>query len=302
MHQTPLARIAPRCIPILLLLMAGCSADAATPDPTWPAAIPTGGDTDARKREQAVAALVAVRAAPRDEQRIIWYGRRIAYLGLYDDAIEIYSKGLKVHPESPRLLRHRGHRYISLRRFRDAITDFDRARRMIEVAADEVEPDGMPNARNIPTSTLHTNIWYHYGLAHYCRGEFAAALRHYKQCLAAAKNPDMEVATRYWLFLTATRLDQKDEAARYLAPVRADWDVIENHAYHQLLLLYRGEKTRADMRSSGDAIKDKTMGYGLARHLFLIGDTAAGEAALREVAAGGSPAFGSIAAEADLKR
>jgi hypothetical protein len=38
-----------------------------------------------------------------------------------------------------------------------------------------------------------------------------------------------------------------------------------------------------------------------ARHLYLIGDAVGGETALRRVAAGGSPAFGSIADEADLR-
>jgi tetratricopeptide (TPR) repeat protein len=277
----------------------------------WPTPTPPLTSSDP-KHKQASEALAALRSAPRDEERIIWYGRRLAYIGRYEEAIDVYSRGLTIHPDSPKLLRHRGHRYITLRRFADAITDLARAGQLIDTRPDETEPDGIPNARNTPTSTLHTNIWYHLGLAHYCRGEFEPALRSYERCLAAAKNPDMEAATRYWLFLTATRLGDESRAKSALAPVRADWDIIENHVYHKMLLVFRGDLDAAEVTGvggvtgatdmKGDAIQNKTLGYGLARHHFLSGDAKAGEAALRTIAAGSSPAFGSIAAEADLAR
>jgi len=112
-----------------------------------------------------------------DETAIIWLGRRQAYLGEYRAAIDTFSNGLAILPESVRLLRHRGHRYITLREFDKAIADLSRALELIDAGAipDEIEPDGQPNARNIPTSTLHTNIFYHLGLAHYLRGEWEAA-------------------------------------------------------------------------------------------------------------------------------
>ncbi|MHC4515023.1 MAG: hypothetical protein ACYS5W_15140 [Planctomycetota bacterium] len=294
-----------RSIPLaVLLLLWSCSVTASE----WPTPTPPLTASDP-KHKQASDALAALRSAPRDEERIIWYGRRLAYIGRYEEAIGVYSKGLAVHPDSPKLLRHRGHRYITLRRFADAIADLERAGQLIDTRPDEVEPDGIPNARNTPTSTLHTNIWYHLGLAHYCRGEFEPALRSYQRCLAAAKNPDMEAATRYWLFLTATRLGDGSRPKSVLAPVRADWDIIENHVYHKMLLVFRGDVGIAAVTGGGavtdmkdDAIQNKTLGYGLARHHFLKGDAKAGEAALRKVAAGSSPAFGSIAAEADLAR
>ncbi len=283
-------------LPLSVLLLLWACSDTSSEWPTPPLT------SDPRHR-QVGDALAALQSSPRDEERIIWYGRRLAYIGRYEKAIEVYSKGLTMHPDSPRLLRHRGHRYITLRRFADAIADLERAGQLIDGRPDEVEPDGIPNARNTPTSTLHTSIWYHLGLAHYCRGEFEPALRSYERCLAAAKNPDMEAATRYWLFLTATRLGDRSRAKSVLVPVRADWDIIENHVYHKMLLVFRGDLSVADVTGvEDDAIKNKTLGYGLARHHFISGDVKAGEAALRTVVAGSSPAFGSIAAEADLAR
>jgi hypothetical protein len=37
---------------------------------------------------------------PHNEETIIWLGRRLAYLGRYRDAIDIFSNGLAIHPES----------------------------------------------------------------------------------------------------------------------------------------------------------------------------------------------------------
>ena len=109
---------------------------------------------------------------PEDVEAIIWYGRRTAYLGRYDDAISIYSEGMEKFSDEPRLYRHRGHRYISIRKFDEAITDFEKAAELIEGTENEIEPDGMPNAQNIPVSTLHGNIWYHLGLAYYLKHDY----------------------------------------------------------------------------------------------------------------------------------
>ena len=94
-------------------------------------------------------------------ENIIWLGRRIAYMGEYKKAIEIFTEGIKKFPDDPRFYRHRGHRYISIRKFDEAISDFTRAVELTRGKKDQIEPDGMPNARNIPVSTLQGNIWYH---------------------------------------------------------------------------------------------------------------------------------------------
>ena len=56
-----------------------------------------------------------------NDEQIIWYGRRLAYLGNYKEAIAIYTKGITLHPDNPRFYRHRAHRYITLRCFDNAI-------------------------------------------------------------------------------------------------------------------------------------------------------------------------------------
>ena len=102
---------------------------------------------------------------PDDVDKILWYGRRTAYLGQYKKAIDIYSDGLFKHPESARLLRHRGHRYISTRQYEKAIVDFEKASTLIQGTPNQIEEDGIPNAQNTPISSLHGNIYYHLALS-----------------------------------------------------------------------------------------------------------------------------------------
>ena len=44
-------------------------------------------------------------------------GRRLGYLGRYREAIDVYGEALERWPGDPFLLRHRGHRHLSVRAF-----------------------------------------------------------------------------------------------------------------------------------------------------------------------------------------
>jgi tetratricopeptide (TPR) repeat protein len=261
----------------------------------------------ADRRKTLEADLAAARAAydknPEDADAAIWLGRRTAYLGRFGEAVEIYTRAIEVHPEEPRLYRHRGHRYITLRKFDLAIKDLRTAADLVEGKPDQVEPDGQPNARNIPTSTLNSNIYYHLGLAHYLKGEFADATNAYRKCLEFSTNPDMLVATTSWLYLTLQRLGLKDDAQRALNPIKPDMDVIENQPYHRLLLFYKGLASQDSLKSTGtDAV---TIGYALANASIAGGRIEDGVKqlkALMDKHADQWPAFGYIAAEADVAR
>lgn len=248
----------------------------------------------------------AVRQAPDDPDALIWLGRRLAYLGYYREAIDVYSAGQAAHPEDPRFLRHRGHRRITVRDFPAAVDDFARAAKLVQGQPDTVEPDGQPNARGIPTSTLHFNIWYHLGLAHFLQGDLARARSAWEQCLTVSDNPDAVVATSYWLYHALRRLGDTTGAARLLEPIGPGMDIIENTAYHRLLLLFKGhtplEEWRA-MATTTDALDNATQGFGVGHWLLVNGDTTAALEAFRAVLRGPQwAAFGYLGAEAELAR
>ncbi|MCP4897833.1 MAG: tetratricopeptide repeat protein [bacterium] len=239
-----------------------------------------------------------------DVERAIWYGRRTAYLGRYNEAIEIYTEAIQRWPDDARLFRHRGHRYISTRQLDLAVQDFEKAAELIEGTEDEIEPDGMPNALNIPVSSLHTNTWYHLGLAHYLKGQYEEAVNAYLQGLKASRSADNVVSTTHWLYMALRRLGRDEEAIAALELVNAEMEIIENMAYHQLCLFYKGEIGEAELTGADhSAIMNAATAYGLGTWNLANGDRErAGEIYTTMIEQGQWAAFGHIAAEADLAR
>jgi tetratricopeptide (TPR) repeat protein len=237
----------------------------------------------------------------------IWLGRRTAYLGRYKEAITIYSDAITKYPKDPRLYRHRGHRLITLRCFDDAIKDFEKAAKLIKGKPDEIEPDGLPNARNIPTSTLQSNIWYHLGLAHYLKGEFGRALKAFRKAEEVSNNPDMLVATTHWLYMTLRRSGRQKEATKVLAPITDSLQVIENADYYKLIKLYQGKLKPSDLLSDpnqpASTLSNATVGYGVGNWFLYNGRRAEAESLFRQIVMGIQWAsFGHIAAEVELTR
>jgi len=258
-----------------------------------------------KQKELYAKALSDWEKKPDDADAIIWLGRRTAYLGRIRDSIAIFSMGIDKHPEDPRMYRHRGHRFISLRLFEQAVDDLEKAGQLIEGKPDEIEPDGLPNERNQPTSSLHFNIWYHLGLAYYLVGDYESAYQAYQECLKVSKSPDKLVSTSHWTFMTLRTLDREDEAKQLLEPITEKMDIIENQHYHQLLLMYKSvisaedllEKTRAQ-----GSLAIATIGYGIGNWYMNNGEEDKAKEVYEEILrTGGWAGFGYIAAEADLK-
>jgi len=287
---------------ILLLLALGCAHDRAVIE-SWP--MPAMSPEVRGPREAALAvAREAYEARPDDADALIWVGRRLGYLGRYREAIDVFSQGVRKHPRDARMLRHRGHRWITLRDFDRAIRDLERAATLERGRPDQIEPDGLPNARNTPTSTLQSNIWYHLGLAYFVKGDFEPALRAYRACMEVSKNPDGLVSGTHWLYMTLRRLGRDAEAQQALVPIHRDLDVIENASYHRLLLMDAGRLTPEELlRESPSAIDGATQHFGVAHWYLANGEHDRARELLEKVIAGGQWAsFGYIAAEAELRR
>ncbi|MBL8858372.1 MAG: hypothetical protein JNL28_07715 [Planctomycetes bacterium] len=243
---------------------------------------------------------------PNDEMAAVWLGRRLGYVGRYEDAVAAFTRGLQVHPDSAWLQRFRGHRYITLRRFDDAVKDLERARDLAALRPDEVEPDGAPNKAGIPIGTLRSNIDYHLGLAHFLRGDFKSAWRAYEAGFETARaNDDRLVSHTYWSWLTLKHLGREDDAARLLAAIHPEMQIHENESYLALLRFFRGDITEDELMQSSATGKNDlaTRGFGLGMKRLFDGDLRAARAAFDRVLAEGPPAaFGYIAAEAERAR
>lgn len=272
-------------------------------EPLAPRPIPA--DARAALERDLAVARAAYEHAQSDADSIIWLGRRLAYLERYDDAIGVFTEGVEKHPDDARMYRHRGHRYLTVRRFDDAIADLERAAALAHGTPDEVEPDGAPNARGIPLSTTQGNIHYHLALAHYLKGAYEPSLAAWQEALRLATNADTRVAVTDWLYMTLRRLGRNDEAHALLTDIRADTDIIENGAYHRRLLFYKGELPADSLLTPGqtDDLQYVTQGYGVGNWYLAEGDSTRAYGIFdRVLGTGYWAAFGYIAAEADVAR
>jgi len=268
---------------------------------------PVSAEAKRDMESKLVKARERYRANLNDPEAAIWVGRRLAYPGRFREAIAFYTDAIKKFPQDARLYRHRGHRYITTRQFALAIKDLKTAAGLTKGRPDELEPDGQPNARNVPTSTLQFNIWYHLGLAYYLTGDNPKALAAYRECLEVSNSPDRLVATSHWLYMTLPRLHRTGAAARVLEPIGPQMEIIENTGYYRLLLMYKGvvspESLRAEDLKEGNSPGSHSILYGIGNwYLYNGRRTEATRISEQMLSSDQWTSFGYIAAEADMKR
>lgn len=265
--------------------------------------------------------------------RYIIAARVEGYIGNHAASVALLSEALEQFPGDIRLLRHRGHRRISIRDFAGAIADLTEAAALLPSTPDEyelyqkdVEPDGMrlivgkepaldhhPRVADIQgtpaaepyMTTLHTAVWYHLGVAQYLTGDLAAAADAFAKAYDTALHYEGKVASLDWQYMALRRLGRDAEAATKLdefATLADEYDP-QGEGYDDRMRLYRGELTPEDLRSK---ISDRplllaTIGYGLGNWYLYNGDREQAFAVFRDVIATGAKyAFAYMAAEREL--
>lgn len=265
--------------------------------------------------------------------RYVFLGRLKNYLGKPEEAIDVMTEGLRHHPDDVYLLRHRGHRYITVRRLDEAVADLERAEELARPMEDEIEfyqkeveldlanlilghvdrllpapmpitPETLERYKDTYKGTLKSCIGYHLALGYYLRGEFDRAVDAYRATLPFCVDDDMRVATWDWLYMSLQRAGRAAEAADLLASIPSSLHVVEG-SYDLRVRLYRGEVSpEAVLDATGVApLALATRGYGVANWYLYSGRTDEAVALLRRiVATGAKHAFGHVAAEIDLAR
>lgn len=287
-----------------LLTLTACSTPPPPPEATsllgtpLGAIGPTGLEAD-WMRAEADAAHLAWQVDP-SELRAVWMGRRLAYMGRFQEAIGWYANAIGTFPESYRLRRHMGHRLLTIRQVDNAITILEEARELAKKSPNRLEPDGAPGPEWEPRSTTHGNIDYHLALAYYLKGNYARAAELWESCATLwARTDDERVAATHWAYMSHVRSGDPAAAARVLAGLPENPDVLENFAYAELVELYRGKVT-VDALLAKEA-RSAALDYGLARWMIAAGEEKEGSALLLELTTRPSwPAFGVLAAEQDL--
>lgn len=224
----------------------------------------------------------ALEAAPGEVQRYIALGTAQAGARQMREAVQTFSRALARWPGDPMLLRWRGHRYLSVRRFDDAMADLTRGYGM---------------------DSTNYGILYHLGVLRFVRGDFNAAADAFARAQPLAPDAGELAGATDWRWMSLMRAGRGAEAAAMLA--RRPDSLATTVAYARRLALYRGEIAPEAVITPADSddVQRATLHYGLGNWYLVRGDTTRARAEFREaVRSGGWPAFGFIAAEAELAR
>lgn len=255
------------------------------------------------------------------------------YVGKHEDALRVLSAGIAAHPDQPHLYRHRGHFRVSVRDFDGAIADFEEAVKRLDSMPDEIEyyqaqlvpemektilggesdllasptaitAENLERLKDVYKGTLKSSTWYHYGLAHYLRGEFEEAADKYRETLTHCVDDDMTVATTDWLIMSLRRAGKLDEARAVLDSTSLEMHINEP-SYYRRMQMYKGQLTPDALLDleSADRRTLATQGYGVGNWYLTEGDRGAATRVFERILEQGDRfAFGTIAAETDLKR
>ncbi len=243
-----------------------------------------GEELDKLKRELAEA-KEALAASPDDPECKVMVGRRLAYLWRYHESIASYTQALQSHPKYAPLYRHRGHRYISIRRFGAAFRDLS--------YANKLQPGDF-------------DILYHLGLALWLQGDYEGAYKAYEEYLPLCANDDQRIPVTYWLYAILRRLDREADAAKLMDSVGNDPDIKDDSIYYyHVLRLFRGDLTEKDIYElmEENDLAAGTIGYGLGLWQLFSGRRDEAVQSFKSVLTGKYwPAFGFIASETEIAR
>lgn len=215
-----------------------------------------------------------------------WYGRVLAYQGLHREAIEVFTAGLKRHPQSGKLLRHRAHRYVNLREFDKSIADGLRAAELYRgkpLERERLGPDYFPSTPDV----VQFYLYYHLGHAYFAKKDFPAAAQWFSRSREVALGVEdlpIHAAAVYWQYLSLARDLRFDEARALVADYPVTMydlrDNPESNYYFDGVQFFRGLRDPATYLSNQDTGKPfstadgVTAGtaYTVANHWLIRGD------------------------------
>ncbi|MEQ8303728.1 MAG: tetratricopeptide repeat protein [Cyclobacteriaceae bacterium] len=237
------------------------------------------------------------------EEDYIQIGLQLIGSSRYNAAIENYTEGLQKFPSSFKLLRHRGHRYISIRQLEKAISDLNQAEELIRDQPDVLEYD----AAGKTTGTYQHWIWYHIGLYYFLNQAYLQAAPAYEKCLEASRSDKNIVGASDWLYNTYMRLGKVSEAQKLLEPITPDFDTDREHPYFRRVMLYKGvitpeELVDVNQDPASTSVGDVTKMYGLANWYAYQGDQEKAMTLYKKIvqSESGWPGFAFAAAEKEL--
>lgn len=245
----------------------------------------------------------ALAANPKDLDLILAAGLARDAVRQYNASIAVYSKGLEIKADDARLLRARGNRYISIRKFDPAVADLEKA-------------------RSIAPSAFEVS--YYLGMALYLKGsfndsanefarcvnmvgkpdEFAKSLpKGMRSCADLVKYPDFLMPLADWHYRALRRAGRHGEAKEIIERLKPGMNLQQNKSNYDALMVYKGLSKDATALEGATGVSFVNLASGIGLYQVLEGKASSGCGLLRKAASDPNwPAFGVIAAEAELTK
>jgi tetratricopeptide (TPR) repeat protein len=238
------------------------------------------------------------------EDNFIDIGKQLVATARYKEAVENYTAGLTLFPNSFKLLRLRGHRYLTLRKLDLVEKDLLLARKLIKSQPDVFEVD----AKGKPTDTYQHQIEYHLGVYYFLKKDYKNAVHAFEKSLKDAHEPNEITGTTDWLYNAYMGNGQKAEGEKLLKNFSTDAKADKEQAYFRRILLYKGEVKPADILDESKSpeqwsIQETTRAYGLANWYGWQGDKKKAQELYSKIlnATNSWPAFAYLASEVEMK-
>jgi tetratricopeptide (TPR) repeat protein len=187
----------------------------------------------------------AIALAPGDQYAHLLRCRSLAGLRRHEEAVAACSESLRLKPNGAEALRDRGHYYLNLGRIELGLADLQRAESMTK---DD------------------RGVYYHLGMAHYLRGDFAAAATAYEGCQRNSSDEGARTECQAWLYPSLVRAGREAQARDLLRGITSTSLPGHPGNYLDRLLLFSGARTEAQVAatmSAEGALSETTVGYTL---------------------------------------
>lgn len=208
-------------------------------------------------------ANIVFASSPTKESSFSWRGRREGFLGNYAKAIEIFTNGMELFPDSYRLYRYRGYFLVRNYQFEEGIADLRHAEELI--ADVDVSPvqDGIPGKSNFSPSTFKRNIFYYLGQSSMANGDYATVIEYMDKAVETNQlrdEDDFLVATTFYKYMALRKMGRSVEAQELVNDIPNGLDIIENHTYHEAIRYLQGRYSRAQFIKRADSLGKYTLG------------------------------------------
>lgn len=202
-------------------------------------------------------ANIVFASSPLEESSYSWRGRREGFMGNYAKAVDIFTQGLELFPESYALYRYRGFHLVRNYQFEEGLIDLRRAEELIENVDVSPVQEGIPGKSNYSPSTFKRNIYFFIAESSMATGDYNTVIEYMDKAYDANQLRDKDdflVSTAFYKYMAMRKLGRHDEAIEMVKAIPNGLDIIDNHSYYDAIMYLKGRTGRERFEGRADSL------------------------------------------------